>query len=215
MIRVFVVASVRLYREGLAELLPRRAPIEIVGTAESWTDGGEQVLAVAPDIVLLDTAVADGARAIGEIVRNANGAKVIALSVADSDGDVIAYAEAGVSGYVARDGSLDDLATAICSTARGEVACSPAIAGALLRRVSKLSTFGRLDADDRLTRREAEIAQLLEEGLSNKEIAQQLCIEPATVKNHVHHILEKLGARSRFEVPGRMGHRTGSAIRSG
>jgi two-component system, NarL family, nitrate/nitrite response regulator NarL len=211
-IRVFVVASVRLYREGLAELLPRREGIEIVGSAESWAQGADEMLALAPDIVLLDTAVADGARAISEIVRNADGAKVVALSVAASDGDVIAYAEAGVSGYVARDESLDDLVTVVRSVARGEVACAPSIAAALLRRVSALSTYAHADADDRLTRREEEIAGLLVDGLSNKEIAGRLCIEPATVKNHVHHILEKLGARSRFEVAARLGRRTGSAV---
>jgi two-component system nitrate/nitrite response regulator NarL len=205
MIRVFVVAAVRLYRDGLAATLPRRDGIEIVGTAESWTEGAADALALKPDVVLLDMALADGSSAIWEIVHAAEGIKVIALAVPENEREVIAYAEAGVSGYVARDESLDDLVAAVESAARGQVTCSPRIAAALLRRVTALSSPSPTTPGTRLTRRETEIAALLDEGLSNKEIAQRLCIELPTVKNHVHNILEKLEVRSRFEVAGRNG----------
>jgi two-component system nitrate/nitrite response regulator NarL len=203
MTRVFVVAAVRLYRDGLAASLPRREGIEVVGTAKSWAEGAADVLASKPDVVLLDTALADGPSAIWEIVHAAEGIKVIALAVSESEREVIAYAEAGVSGYVTRDEALDDLVAAVHSAARGQVTCSPRIAAALLRRVTALSNPSPATTEGRLTRRETEIAALIDEGLSNKEIAQRLCIELPTVKNHVHNILEKLEVRSRFEVAGR------------
>jgi len=201
-IRVFIVARVRLYRDGLAAVLPRREGIAVVGTAESWEAGAREVQALRPDIVLLDMTVAEGADAIREIVAGAQGARVVALAVPESEREVVAYAEAGVSGYVTREQSVPDLVAAIESTARGHVACSPRVAAALLHRVTAMSNASA--ADPRLTRRETEIASLLDEGLSNKEIAQRLCIERATVKNHVHNILEKLEVRSRFDVAHRV-----------
>jgi two-component system nitrate/nitrite response regulator NarL len=201
MIRVFVLARVRLYREGVTAMLMRREGIALVGAAESWAAAADDVRATRPDIVLVDMAVEDGSEAIREIVAGASGAKVVALAVPESDHAVIAYAEAGVSGYVTRDESLENLVAAVESAAHGQVTCSPRVAAALLHRVTELSNPQAPDADSRLTRREAEIAELLDEGLSNKEIAQRLCIELATVKNHIHSILEKLEVRSRFEVP--------------
>jgi DNA-binding NarL/FixJ family response regulator len=206
-IRVFIVARVRLYREGLAAMLPRRDGVTLVGTAESWAACADELRALKPDVVLVDMAVADGANAIREIVTGADGVKVVALAVSESERDVIAYAEAGVSGYVTREESLDDLVAAVESAARGQVTCSPRVAAALLRRVTALSNPSPSESDSRLTRREAEIAALLDEGLSNKEIAQRLCIELATVKNHVHSILEKLDVHSRFEVAQRAASR--------
>jgi two-component system nitrate/nitrite response regulator NarL len=206
-IRVFIVARIRLYREGLAAMLPRRDDIAVVGTAESWEAGADDVRRLRPDIVLLDMAVADGSNAIREIVAGTDGVKVVALAVPESEREVIAYAEAGVSGYVTREQSLADLVAAVESAARGQVACSPRVAAALLQRVTALSNPSPA-GDSRLTRRESEIATLLDEGLSNKEIAQRLCIERATVKNHVHNILEKLEVRSRFEVAHRVGARS-------
>jgi DNA-binding NarL/FixJ family response regulator len=206
-IRVFIVARVRLYREGLATMLPRRNEIMLVGSAESWAGCADEVRALEPDVVLVDMAVADGPSAIREIVNGANGAKVVALAVSESERDVIAYAEAGVSGYVTRGESIDDLITAVESAACGQVTCSPRVAAALLRRVTALSNPSPADADSRLTRREAEIAALLDEGLSNKEIARRLCVTLATVKNHVHSILEKLGVHSRFQVAERASQR--------
>ena len=88
--------------------------------------------------------------------------------------------------------------------AAGRLLCSPAIAGALRDRLAALAAAERLRATSGLTRREREIAPLVEQGLTNKEIAARLCIEPTTVKNHVHSILGKLGARRRGEAAARM-----------
>jgi DNA-binding NarL/FixJ family response regulator len=206
-IRVFIVAAVRLYRDGLAAMLPRRDGITVVGTSESWSACADELRALEPDVVLVDMAAADGPGAIREIVNGTDGVKVVALAVSENERDVIAYAEAGVSGYVTRTESIDDLVAAIESATCGQVTCSPRVAAALLRRVRALSHRSPSGADSRLTRRETEIAALLHEGLTNKEIAKRLYIELATVKNHVHSILEKLDLHSRFEVAQRANSR--------
>ena len=89
---------------------------------------------------------------------------------------------------------------------RGEAACSPRVAAALLRRVADRGARARrLDGEFApLTSRERQIVALIDEGLSNKEIAARLCIELSTVKNHVHNLLEKLGARGRGEAAARV-----------
>jgi DNA-binding NarL/FixJ family response regulator len=99
-----------------------------------------------------------------------------------------------VAGFVGLDGSIADVVAAVQSAIRGELECSPRTAGMLLRRVSAASTL------DELTRREREIMRLMTDGLSNKQIARALDIRVATVKNHVHSILGKLGVQRRGEV---------------
>jgi DNA-binding NarL/FixJ family response regulator len=202
MIRIFVVAAVRLYREGLAQLLPRDGRLEVVGTAATWSEAVAGVDAARPDVVLLDVSIPEALEGIRGLVEAAD-AKVVALAVAEAERDVVAYAEAGVAGYVTRDDSLDAVLAAVESVVRGETICSPWLAATLLRRVRSLASAAPSNGS-RLTRRESEIAALVDQGLSNKEIAQRLCIEVATVKNHVHNILDKLQVSSRGEIARRI-----------
>jgi DNA-binding NarL/FixJ family response regulator len=111
---------------------------------------------------------------------------------------VLACVEAGVSGYVPRTGSIEDLVAAIRSAVRGEARCPPVITSALMRRVATLANAG--GAGHRLTTRELEIAEHIALGMSNREIARRLGIELCTVKNHVHHMLEKLGVSRRADI---------------
>ena len=209
-VRLFVIAATRLYREGLAEILGRVARVEVVGTAAEVEVGVAAVRELRPDIVLLDTATPRSFLAVQAILTTTPGTHVVALAVLEVDGDIIALAEAGVSGFVTREGSLDDLVATIESVALGETLCSPRMAAALLRRVRALAAEQRLgSAQAHLTSREFQIIGLIDHGLSNKEIAGQLSIELATVKNHVHNILEKLQVHRRSEAAARV--RTWSA----
>ncbi len=201
MIRVLIVDDTRLYREGLARILESNGDITVAGTAA----GQEQALTViqdcCPDIVLLRMAVPESIGMLRAIVEQASHVRVIGLGVMDSDTDIIACAEAGVAGYLSREGSAEDLMATVRSVARGEVLCSPRIAATLLRRVAALASERQSwTARAHLTAREREIVRLIDEGLSNKEIAQRLYIEVRTVKNHVHNILEKLQVHHRGEA---------------
>jgi two-component system, NarL family, nitrate/nitrite response regulator NarL len=198
-IRVFIVTDVRLYREGLSALLGRMAHIAVVGTAGSAPEGVARVRDLQPDVVLLDTGAGGNAGASRDLLGSAPRARVVALAAPESEEDIIALAEAGVLGYVTRDESLDNLVTTIEGVARDEMACSPWMATVLVRRVQALAA-ARPRPTQRLTAREAEILELIAQGLSNKEIAARLFIEVTTVKNHVHNILEKLGVSRREEA---------------
>lgn len=205
MIRVFLVDEILLYREGLARLLQREVEISVVGTAASLAEALDAIRAGQPDVLLIRFLRSDQMTAFRSITENLAPVKVIALGVPETEDDVVTCAEAGMAGYVPRDGTLDDLVTIIRSVARGEMPCAPHIAASLFRRVAALAA----DRHDRmtsvhLTPREREIVQLIDEGLANKEIAHRLCIDVHTVKNHVHNILEKLGVQRRGEAAARV-----------
>ena len=190
-----------MYREGVARALDRDFGFEITGAVATAGAALDALLETDPDIVLLDTAMPAPADAIRRILTARPETRVLALSVTDGDERAISLAEAGVASYVSRDASLGELAETIEAVARGEAVVSRRITAHLLRRVATLATNGppheRLQS---LTCREREILSLIQQGLSNKEIARRLVIEVATVKNHVHNILDKLQVHSRGEA---------------
>jgi DNA-binding NarL/FixJ family response regulator len=200
MITVAVVSEVRLYRDGLSQALHGEDAFSVVGTAATLEEAVLLAERSSPDVALVDLAMADGLTTLRELAGNP-GLAVVALAVPDREQAIVTCAEAGIAGLVTRDGSYADLVEAIRSAARGDLACTPRVAGVLLRRVATLVAKRPAETQHRdLTAREREIAGLLARGLSNKEIATKLCIEVATVKNHVHNILEKLEVRHRADV---------------
>jgi DNA-binding NarL/FixJ family response regulator len=189
---------VRLYREGLAAVLAQAGvDVDVAADVRAFFDdppcGGA-------DVALLVMTVAGSLPAVRRVSSVGDLPRVVALAVRDDDEhQVIACAEAGVHGYVTCDEALDDLLRAVESAARGEAPCSPRVSRSLLLRVRSLAQSAPEAAADapRLTARELEIVALIAQGLSNKEIATRLTIERATVKNHVHNILGKLGVNDR------------------
>jgi DNA-binding NarL/FixJ family response regulator len=199
--RVLIISEVRLYREGLARLLRRDQRLDVVGTAGDAAEALEVLgeLAEPPEAVLLDVPAPRGLEALQRLEGSLPAVRIVALNVADEDeAGVIAWAEAGVSGLLSRDVDVEDVARAIATAADGGTVCSPRLAAVLLKRVA--ATAGGRPSAAPLTSREREIAELLEQGLSNKEIAAQLEIELPTVKNHVHSILTKLKASRRGQA---------------
>ncbi|MBS0523719.1 MAG: response regulator transcription factor [Proteobacteria bacterium] len=191
--RVFIVSDMRILRDGLTLALSQEGPIEVVGSSDLSVAAAE-IAGTAADAILLDITVRRSLE-LARCVRDMRLAtKVIALAVPDAEEVVIDCARAGVAGFVGLEGSIADVVAAVQSAIRGELECSPRTAGMLLRRVSAVSTL------DELTRREREIMRLLTDGLSNKQIARALDIRVATVKNHVHSVLGKMGAERRGEV---------------
>lgn len=204
-IRVLIVCHVRLYREGLERILGQSPSLEVVGTAKDGDTAIRQARQLGPDIVLLDVAVPDALSTLRDLASNSPDCKVIALGLLEPSDDVLACAEAGVSGYVFRDDPLDDLLATLESTHCGRLRCSTRVAAMLLQHVSTLAAAHVPPRHNlRLTRRELQVVGLLREGLSNKQIAARLSIEVATVKNHVHSILEKLNVQSRAEAATRL-----------
>jgi len=198
-VRVFVVGDVRVYRELLADALAREDGFEVDGSAPGDI-AGMAIGMAEPGVVLVDTASVPGTAGVRALAAAAPTAKIVAVGIPDDEAAVLALAEAGVAGYVTVEQPLDELVAAVEAAANDELRCSPRVAAALAKRVAALARGPRGNGDQRLTRREREIAALIAEGLLNKQIARRLSIEQATVKNHVHNILAKLGASRRDEV---------------
>jgi two-component system, NarL family, nitrate/nitrite response regulator NarL len=199
--RVLVLGDIRLFREGLELILEARPETDPVGTASRVDEAVSAFHELRPDVVLVDGAMRDAVEAVGAAVAAEPGMRIVVLGIEERETEVIAYAEAGVSGYVMRDADTDTLCRTLETAAAGGALCSPHVAAALLRRVAALhAQLPEPKRASRLTIREREIVELMREGLSNKEIAQRLSIEVATVKNHVHNILEKLDIQRRADV---------------
>ena len=203
MIRVLVVAEVRVFREGIVRFLENQPGVSVVGAAEP-AQAATVLAATDPEIVLVNIPNREDLRAVRSLRGRAPGIKVVVVGVTELEDDLVAFAQAGVAGYVSRDGSLDDLLTAIEAAARGEFACSPSVAAKLLRLAGR-HPQDRSDAYPEqllevLTHREVEIVGLIAEDLSNKQIATALHVALSTVKNHVHNVMQKLHTSRRSEI---------------
>jgi DNA-binding NarL/FixJ family response regulator len=201
--RVYIVSDVRLYREGLSSSLAAHRDLDMAGNGPV-ADALHRVAQLAPDVLLLDVAAPRALQLTRPAVAVAPGLRVVAFAVAEIAADVLACAEAGICGYVAKDGSVEDVVAAVLRARSGELVCSPRIAASLFERVGALSTRTRPQpALDGLTCREIEIARLVARGLSNKAIARDLRLSVATIKNHVHNVLQKLQLERRGDILGR------------
>jgi two-component system, NarL family, nitrate/nitrite response regulator NarL len=198
-IRLVLTARVRLYREELASLIDGRPGHTVVGVAASGDECIAECARLQPAVALVDVGLPSPAQLVGALRALDRAPAVIALAVAEVEPDVIALAEAGAANFITCNDSFADLLQAIDAVARDVLPCSPWVANALLRRVREAAAPGNGHVAT-LTRREREVADLLEAGLSNKQIGQELCIELPTVKNHVHNVLDKLHVERRADV---------------
>jgi DNA-binding NarL/FixJ family response regulator len=202
---VLVVGTVRIYREGLALSLTRHSTINAVAPTASYADAMERTAESNPDIILLDVSPPDALAVVGALLRAAPRLKVVAFGIEDSDETVLDFTEAGVVAFVSREGSIADLVATLQSAVRNEVVWSPRRTALVCRRLAKLATAMQPIATHLpLTLRERQIVDCIDRGMSNKQIAVELGIEVATVKNHVHHMLEKLHVRRRGEAAARV-----------
>jgi DNA-binding NarL/FixJ family response regulator len=199
-IRLIIVSEARLHREALASALAEQ-PWSTLVTSVASLEEATPIAAGSCDIVLLDLQpTPENLDALASSARAAPQARFVVFGTFRSEGEIVAWAEAGASGILESGSSVEELHAVLEAVTSDELRCSPRIAGALLRRVQQRA-LERAPADaaasEQLTARQLEILELIANGLTNKEIAVRLAIRHATVKNHVHHIFGKLGVHSR------------------
>jgi DNA-binding NarL/FixJ family response regulator len=204
LLRVLVVSEIRLFQDAFAQLLGRQAGICVVGMTNPL-EAPAQTTELRPDIVLFDATRPGNLGYARTLADQTPAAKVVAFGVAETDAEIVALASAGVAGYVRNDAAAEDVVAVLKSTMRDELLCSPRAAATLCHHVAVLSRDGHGDlpaepAAAALSKRELEIGNLIDRGLSNKQIARQLGIQVTTVKNHVHNILDKLKVHRRGEA---------------
>ena len=197
--RVLIISKIHFLREMLIKTLgPEWDSIAVNNNDAEFLNF---VDASPPDVAIVDSSHPEGFTLVSALRSRFPNVNIVVLAVANRDEDFIAWAKIGISGYVEPDTSIDALVTSIRRSAAGEVVCPPRMTALLLNRFGEYSNAGPAKGGlHGLTSREREVLELLAEGLSNKLIARRLRIAEATVKNHVHSILEKWNLRSRGEA---------------
>ena len=203
---VLIVSEVRFLCESLAEILGRVPMIRVCGQAAGLAEALIAVAAVRPRILLLDVGISGGTATAARLRATAAETRLIALGVGETEENVLAWAEAGIAGYVPNTASIDELVSLIEQISHGEQPCPPRIVGSLFRRIaaSGRGLAPTSAASPPLTGRELEICRLVSAGLSNKDIARRLRISLGTTKTHVHNLLGKLSMQRRVDVMARV-----------
>jgi DNA-binding NarL/FixJ family response regulator len=204
-IGVYVVSANRLLRESLARILNKRAdmwaqPSQEVNDATAGTIRESQA-----SILLFDSAdaILSPDELVQEILGDGLRWKAIVIGMEADERIFLETVRRGVSGYLLKDASAVDIVDAVRTVARGEVVCPPSLCRILFRFVSRQPMplpNQRVRDQIGLTRREQQLLPLIARGLTNKEIASNLNLSEQTVKNHIHHILSKVGAEDRLGV---------------
>ena len=205
-IRVLIADDQALFRRGLYVVLGTEENIEVVAEAED----GEQAIAkaeeMAPDVVLMDVRMprVNGIEAAQRIRELLPSTKILMLTVSDEEDDLYEAIKAGANGYLLKEISVEEVATAIRSVVQGQSLISPSMASKLLNEFNSLARQAAEKKEQLpapvLTARELEVLKLVARGMSNRDVADQLYISENTVKNHVRNILEKLHLHSRMEA---------------
>ncbi|HEX6718232.1 MAG TPA: response regulator transcription factor [Pyrinomonadaceae bacterium] len=203
--RLVIIEDQQIFRECLDVVLTDVDWLTVIDSIDGHEDALEKVQKLQPDIALIDSDLCD--RAALELTRRiateCPRVKVLILGITSDYRDVQEFIEAGAKGYIVTSATLNELITAIRSLVDGEIALSPHVTYAMFAHLSHLACARRrrqVVESMKLTSREMEILQMIADGLSNKEIANQLCLSLYTVKNHVHQVLEKLQVQDRWQA---------------
>lgn len=193
--RLLIVGDIALFREGIENGLARTGEFRIVGSVdvrEALRIVGREPI----DVAVLDTSRRNASSQARQLLGACPTLKIVAFGI-DGVDDALACAEVGVRAFVGENGSVEEISEAVRMAAQGLSICPPQLTARLLDRLAEMSRTSEVRRHDRLTERQDKIARMVAEGLSNKQIARELSISPATVKNHVHAILGK------FDLPRR------------
>jgi NarL family two-component system response regulator LiaR len=201
MIRILIADDHIVMRQGLSALIDEEPNIEVIAQAANGQEAVDLFLQTKPDIVLMDLAMPgkDGLEAIQEIIAADPAAKILVLTSYSDEIKVFAAIQAGALGYLLKATSAEELLSAIEHVYQGNSYLPPAIARQVIQGIQKPKQ-PVLAASPTLTRREIDILELLAQGRSNKEMADQLIISERTVSGHVANILTKLNLENRTQA---------------
>ncbi len=203
-IRVLIADDHTVVRKGIRLLLEAEPDLEVVGEAKDGREAVHLAHKLEPDVVVMDLTMPemDGLEATRLIKQATPHIHILVLTVHESDEYFFRVLQAGASGYVLKRAAVSDLLAAVRAVARGEVFLYPTVAKKLLTDyLGRAQGSGEArDIYAKLTVREREILTLIGEGLTNREIADQLVLSLSTVQTHYTHIVEKMNLRNRAEL---------------
>ena len=202
MISVALIEDNRLVREGISVLLDQVADLRVVAAGAS---GDTSLLRhVNPQVVLLDVGLRNGdsLRVAEKVKKEFPECKIIVMDLLPVPEEITDFVDGGVSGFIMKDATLEDLVSTIRSVVEGAQVLPPEMNGTLFSRIARDAVARGPEALDsvRMTPREREVINLIAEGLSNKEIAERLRIATYTVRSHVRNVMEKLMLHTRLQI---------------
>ena len=191
-IRLLICDDHPVVRSGLRGMLESQSDLEVVAEAADGEEAVSLSLHHHPDVILMDLRMPkiDGVVATERIRAERPDTKVLILTTYETDADIVRAVAVGALGFLLKDAPEEKIFGAIRDVTKGGSPLAPSVAARLVERV-------RGDNDKVLSSREVEILQLVSQGFSNKNIANQLWISEATVKSHLNRIFDKLGAVDR------------------
>jgi len=202
-INVALIEDNRLVREGITALLNKWPDLRVV--SGKGHDDLEELKRTNPNVVLLDIGLSkgDSLRIASRVRAEFPEAKVIVMDLLPAHEDIVEFVNAGVSGFIMKDATLDDLVETIRAVAGGASVLPPKMINTLFSQIARDAIVAgrpRVLESVRMTPREREVINLIAEGLSNKEIAQRLNVATHTVKSHVRNVMEKLTLHTRLQI---------------
>ncbi len=201
-IRVLVADDHAIFREGLRKLLEGDDEITVIGEASNGNDCIKMLTKLKPDILLLDLRMPDkdGLSVLEEVNFDQLPTRVVVLTAAEDDRDVVRAMRLGARGVVLKQSATELLVRSIHKVHNGEIWLDNRMTAEVMKAFSQSSDGGVRREKPLLSDREKEIVQLVAQGYRNKEIGEKLFISEQTVKNHLHNIFDKLGVSDRLEL---------------
>jgi NarL family two-component system response regulator LiaR len=202
-IRILIADDHAFVREGTRRILEQEPDLEVVAEAGDGEEALKLACDLKPDVALLDVAMPrlDGIEATRRIKAQCPAVAVLVLSAYDDDQFIFGLLEAGAAGYLLKMVRGQEIVDAIRAVYAGESVLHPSVARKVLNRFAGVSSKSREKKSlDLLTEREMEVLRMVTKGLSNKDIADGLCLSVRTVQGHLANIFNKLRVSSRTEA---------------
>jgi two-component system NarL family response regulator len=203
--RILIIEDNRVLRDGITAVINGQLDMRVVATIGNGNNVLLKASQTKPHVILMDVGLKSfkESSVVESIRKKMPEAKVIGMGFIPSQSDIVEFVEAGASGFILKDATVKEFIGTIRSVAQGVKILPPSLTGSLFSHVLELALKkrkGKITNAVRMTKREREIIVLIADGLSNKEIAQQLNIATHTVKSHVHNIMEKLALHTRLQI---------------
>lgn len=200
---VFLLAQNRLLREALTRIFNKKSDISVAGSCAFSSAALEEIIKTIPDVLVMDSA-GTGTAQLEFLQQSQNaipGLKIVLIGMRADEHLFMQAVRTGAMGYLLEDASAVEVVNTVRAVANGEAVCPSRLCATLFRYVARnrnnVPNF-HLKVNLGLTNREQQLVLLIGRGLTNKEIASQLQLAEQTVRNHVHRMLRKVGARDRF-----------------
>lgn len=205
-IRLLIIEDNRLLREGITAMLKEQPDLKVMASLGTSENILHRINKLKPHVALLDLGLRsqNSLHVVKSIKKNYPGTRIIVMDLVPIHEDILEYIQAGVSGFLIKDATVDDFLRTIRSIAKGNKVLPPHLTESLFSQIIDYAITNTkkssLIKSVRMTKREKQVIELIADGLTNKEIAQKLHLSTYTIKSHVHNILEKLALHTRVQI---------------